>query len=97
MVTPKEAQKVNGTVSVRGSASHPQFVRYELWVAKTTFPTAQEWMLISTSNQPVLDGLLGAWNTWSVEDGLWDLRLRIVKDDSNYDETIVKRLQVKNH
>lgn len=110
---PKEGARVSGAVIVSGSASHPQFLRYELWVAKTTFPGAQDWQLLLTSSQPVIQGALGAWctggssaptlagappcpNNAGVDDGLWDLRLRVVKLDSNYDEVIVRRLVVRN-
>ena len=93
---PQAQARLSGVVTISGAAHHAQFVRYELWVAKTTFPGAQDWQLMLTGSQPVNSGVLGAWNTGAFADGLYDLRLRVVKEDGNYDEVIVKRLTIQN-
>lgn len=93
---PQAQARLSGVVAIRGAAHHPQFLRYELWIAKTTFPGAQDWQLMTTGSQPVYNGALGAWNTAAFADGSYDLRLRVVRDDSNYDEVIVRRLNVQN-
>ena len=55
-----------------------------------------EWGWLYTSDQQLWQSPLYTWDTTTVEDGFYDLRLRIVYRDANYDEYFVSRLRVAN-
>ena len=54
------------------------------------------WGVIHTSAEQLWQSPLYTWDTTQVADGHYDLRLRIVYRDSNYDEYYVTRLRVAN-
>ncbi len=54
------------------------------------------WGVIHTSAEQLWQSPLYTWDTTQVADGYYDLRLRIVYRDSNYDEYYVTRLRVAN-
>lgn len=88
---------VRGVVQVVGTATHPQFQRYELYYAPWPVPSDQAWIFIGDahSNQQPL-GLLGTWDSRSVPDGAYALRVRVVKLDGNYLDSDPRRVLVAN-
>ncbi|NOZ48836.1 MAG: hypothetical protein GXP37_02155 [Chloroflexi bacterium] len=90
---PPETEVIRGVVEIRGTATHADFWKYELKAAP--FGT-QNWFDIITSETPVVDDVLARWDTQTVPDGTYTLRLRIVRRDGNYDEFRVQRLLVAN-
>jgi beta propeller repeat protein len=73
--SPTESQTVSGVVSVTGTATGQNFGQYTLDYGCGTSPTA--WRTIATSSTPVTDGVLGSWDTTSLDDGLYVLRLTV--------------------
>ena len=93
--SPTDGQTVSGLVRVTGSTNHPDFDRFELAYGPDPNPN-DAWQVFSTGTQPVDNNVLGLWDTTRVPDGTWALRLRTVRKDSNYDEVVVRGLQVIN-
>jgi hypothetical protein len=97
IVQPAQDSAVRGVVQIVGTATHPQFQRYELYYAPYPVPSDQSWIFIGdihTSQQPL--GLLGTWDSRSVPDGGYALRVRVVKVDGNYLDSAPLRVQVTN-
>lgn len=90
---PPETEVLRGVTEIRGTTTHPDFWKYELAAAPTG---TQNWFNIGVSETPIANGVLGLWDTRSVSDGTYSIRLRIVKRDGNYDEYFVVRTQVAN-
>ena len=90
---PPETEVVRAAIDIRGTAAHPEFWKYEL--AAAPYGT-QNWFNIAVSETPVTNGVLGVWNTATVQDGTYTLRLRLVKRDGNYDEFTTQRVLVGN-
>jgi hypothetical protein len=88
---------VRDAVQIIGTATHPQFQRYELYYAPSPVPSDQSWIFIGDahfSQQPL--GLLGVWDTRSVPDGAYALRVRVVRADGNYIDSDARRVIVAN-
>lgn len=88
---------VRGVVQIVGTATHPQFQRYELYYAPWPIPSDQSWIFIGDAHftqQPL--GLLGTWDSRSVPDGTYALRVRVVKVDGNYLDSDPQRVLVAN-
>ncbi len=94
---PVQDAPVRGVVQIVGTAVHPQFQRYELYYAPWPVPSDQSWIFIGDAhfNQQPL-GLLGTWDSRSVTDGTYALRVRVVKIDGNYDDSDPRRVLVVN-
>ena len=95
ITSPTAGQTLTGLVAVTGSADHPDFARWELAYGPNPNPN-DAWQPFASGEQPVLNGTIGIWNTGIIADGSYDLRLRVVRKDSNYDEAFVRGLQVSN-
>ncbi len=73
---------VRGQVAIMGTASGPDFAWYVLQSGSGLNPT--RWEAIGTrASQPVENGRLGLWDTRQLEDGLYALRLQVVRQDSS--------------
>jgi len=95
ITSPRDGAVVRGTVSIIGTATHPDFWKYEVFFAPE--PT-EDWHSVSTFHEnQVTDGLLDTWNTTLVPDGVYSLRLRVVRRDGNYIEYTVRGISVANH
>jgi len=93
---PEHEQVLRGAIDVIGTANSSSanpFVRYELAIT-TSGRTQWEW-LYSSEEQRWQD-VLYTLDTKRLADGFYDLRLRLVFRDSNYDEYYVRNLRVAN-
>ncbi len=85
---------MRGSVQITGSALHPAFQRYELYF---TVEPGENWVFIGEARtNPVSNGVLGTWETGGLPDGNYSLRLRVVRQDGNYDEGFARNIIVAN-
>ncbi len=100
---PVSGDTVSGVVLIRGTAVHPEFLRYELAFYQQDNPNA-DWIVFAEGDQPVSNNTLAVWDTAVgrefgapvFPDGRYQLRLRVVRTDYNYDEYYVTDLVVQN-
>ena len=94
---PANGDILRGVVPVIGTANsksaYNPFVRYELHLAPSGL---EEWGWLYTSPEQHWQSKLYDLDTTRLADGFYDLRLRVVYRDSNYDEYYVHRLRVAN-
>ncbi len=94
---PEPDAAVRGVVQVVGSATHPQFQRYELYYAPFPVPSDNAWIFIGDAHfqqQPA--GLLGTWASGGLPDGAYALKVRVVRADGNYQDSDPRRVLVAN-
>jgi hypothetical protein len=97
LTSPVEGATVNGQVNLVGSANDPQFARYELAFAYDPNPTDTWFEIAPPVTLPVTTGQLGVWDTTTITDGTYMLRLRVFSTQSNTPtEVIVRGIQVQN-
>jgi hypothetical protein len=69
--------------------------------ADLTFTYAREpvenWFVITLMSAPVTDGVLTQWDTNSITDGDYFLRLQIHLQDGSINEVIVRDLRIRNY
>lgn len=100
---PAAGETIAGVVTVTGTAVHLAFLRYELAFLNESNQGAG-WIVFAESSQPVENGVLAIWDTTVghnvgapvFPDGRYQLRLRVVKTDYNYDEFFVTSLTIHN-
>lgn len=95
ITSPRANAQLRGTVEVTGSAYLAgDFSFYKLEYAPATVPGG--WVFILEGRQEVLDGLLGVWNTATVPDGTYLLKLTVVHLNSQFQETAPRQVVVAN-
>jgi len=95
IAAPASGEVLRGIVNITGTSAVEGFFASELAFAYASDPT-NSWFLIYSTDQPVSDGLLAAWDTAFVTDGDYDLRLRVTLQDGTFLETLVTGLRVRN-
>jgi hypothetical protein len=85
---------VRDIVPVVGTATDPNFWKYELYYAPEG---TERWVVIgSVHENQVAEGLLETWETTGVPDGIYALRLRVVNRTGNYQEVFSRGILVAN-
>jgi cell division septation protein DedD len=95
ITSPQDRDVVRGLLVIKGTATHPNFWKYEVYFAPEPNPNDQ-WQLLGLHEMQVTDGRLETWDTSLVPDGTYSLRLRVVRGDGNYDEYYVRQISVVN-
>lgn len=78
--------------TVNGWWQNP-FVRYEIYLSRTG---ADDWTWIYSNDEQIWQDQIYMLDTRRLPDGYYDMRLRIVYADGNYDEYFLRALEVAN-
>jgi len=92
--SPASDETVSGVVEIRGTAAEPGMMRLRVEFGYDPDPTGT-WFLILEGTEPVRDGLLGQWDTASISEGNYALRLSAYFADGSMRETITRGLHVR--
>ncbi|MEZ4673512.1 MAG: penicillin-binding transpeptidase domain-containing protein [Caldilineaceae bacterium] len=90
---PVEAEIVSGIVTVIGSADAPAFRSYELQYGISHDPGAFSAPFWGPVDTPVIDGVLGQWDTSNLAEGPHTLRL-VIRDEAGVERDTRVRLFV---
>ena len=96
IISPHVGDTLLGVVYISGTTGTPNFISYDLEYSYISNPSGT-WFLISQSDQPVADGILGAWDTMVISDGEYDLRLRVNLIDGSSSYVVVPALKIRNY
>ncbi len=95
ITSPEMGAEVRGLVPIIGSASVEPFQFYKVEYGIGSSPS--QWALIGSLREtPVINGQLEVWDTNTVPDGVYTLRLQAVKTDGNFEEFTVRGVVVAN-
>jgi membrane peptidoglycan carboxypeptidase len=88
ITSPANGTVVQGSVDIFGRARSAGFESYRLEYSSVADPN--RWLPITSSNQPVIDGLLGTWNIGNnIEPGFYAIRLTIVDRERGEVSTLI--------
>jgi hypothetical protein len=93
ITSPEPGDSISGTVDITGTASVPNFGFYKYEVALLG---TQNWATISAAREPKLNEALGSWNTSSLTNGDYFLRLVITDNVGVSLEPCVIAVRVAN-
>jgi hypothetical protein len=93
---PVPGQAVQGSVIIHGNTGTEVFQSYEVDFSYVDDPT-QTWFLIQESTTPIQNGVLAVWDTTTITDGEYTLRLLISLADGSQMEVVVNDLRVRNY
>jgi hypothetical protein len=93
---PLPGQAVQGQIPVDIGVAAPGYARVELQFTYFDSDT-NTWFLIAETDQIPFDGVIAHWDTTSITDGEYDLRLVAFKSDGESTTYIVPGLRVRNY
>ncbi len=96
ILAPQGGAALQGQVQISGSANPEGFFAYELAFGYADDPTGT-WFIIFESFNPVEAGTLAEWDTFSITDGDYDLRLLVTLTDASEMEIIVQNIRIRNY
>ena len=88
ITSPLPDEMIRGQVTITGKVDVPSFVSAQLDFAYASDPT-NTWFNIQTFSQPLPDSTLATWDTTSITDGDYILRLRVNFEDGSSQEATV--------
>lgn len=92
---PYPGQALQGSVSIQGETNVAGFSRGELSFSYTNDPT-DTWFLIQELETPAR-GELYRWDTTTISDGDYNLRLLVTLNDGRQSTVIISGLRVRNY
>ena len=96
ITTPASRSAIQGKVDVSGYIKSTNFAGYALDFSHSTGPE-DGWFNIKTSDKNPADGLLGVWDTSSISDGNYRLRLTVHYKDGTRAEYFASEIRVRNY
>lgn len=93
ITSPEAGDEISGTVDITGTASIPNFGFYKYEIALLG---SQNWATISAGREPKINTSLGPWNTTSLTNGDYFLRLVITDNVGMALEPCVIAVRVAN-
>ena len=94
--TPVNGQVIQGSVVIRGNTGVGGFKSAEVGFSYSQDKT-RTLFLIQESTVPVRDGILTVWDTTTISDGEYSLRLMVNLTDGNLVEVAITGLRVRNY
>ena len=94
--TPVAGQAVQGSVVVSGNTGTEGFQSFEVDFSYKDDPT-NTWFLIQEGTTPIQNGVLAVWDTTTITDGDYTLRLLVTLTDGAQVEVLVNDLRVRNY
>lgn len=88
ITSPLPGDVLRGAVTVTGRADDPNFASAQLDFGYASVP-ADTWFTLQAFSQPVLDTTFAVWDTLSITDGDYILRLRVTLLDGTFQEVTV--------
>jgi hypothetical protein len=93
--SPSPGEIVLGQVAIKGTTNIPSFSSAELDFGYPSDPT-NTWFLIKNLTDPIDDNILATWDTTSISDGRYILRLRVRLSDGTFQDVTVP-VDVRNY
>ena len=94
ITSPQAGDVLRGEVTITGTTNIPNFFSAQLDFSYASNPTST-WFAIQTLSQPVTDATIITWDTTSISDGDYILRVRVNLLDNTFQEVTVP-IQIGN-
>lgn len=96
ITSPEAGSAVQGKVEIKGYVKATDFAGYELDFSNAS-STGSGWFPIQASDQNPTDGSLGFWDTNSITDGNYRIRLTVHYKNAGQAEVYVEDIRVRNY
>jgi hypothetical protein len=96
IVSPQKGQVLQGSVEIIGTIPPDGFVSGEVSYAYSQSDT-ETWFSIGSISQPVTNGILAVWDTSTISDGDYKIKVTVNDAGSEPQEVVVNQVLVRNY
>ena len=96
ITSPETGAALQGIVAITGNTAVGGFISFEVTFGYAS-DTTGTWFLISEGEEPVNNNLLAEWDTTTLTDGQYNLRLTVFQQDGKRDHFIIHDLRIRNY
>jgi len=96
ITSPQTGQVLQGNISIKGTTSADGFVSGEISYAYDQ-TNNETWFLIGALTQPVTNDVLAVWDTSTISDGDYKIRLSVKYSDGDVKESVLDHVLVRNY
>lgn len=96
VISPRPGEALQGSIEISGVTEIAGFARAEVEFRYTNDPR-DTWFLISETDQTVNPGKIAAWDTTTVTDGNYDLRVSIILKTGESSSVLVPGIRIRNY
>jgi hypothetical protein len=96
ITSPRDGDVLKGSIEIIGTAAGDNFASAELAYAYADSENPS-WFVIKQIDAPANVATLAVWNTTTISDGNYRLKLTVYYSDGSSSEYIVEQLQVRNY
>lgn len=93
---PRVGDSVQGIVEISGTLATSSFNYAEVFFAYAAVDNLN-WFMIGRIDQPVSSGSIARWDTTTITDGVYQLKLRVHNRDESVEELILNPVIVRNY
>jgi len=93
---PAKGDSVQGVVEIKGTVISDFYSSAEIYFGYANKET-ENWFLITRLDQPVENGQLARWDTTTITDGEYQLKLVMYKKDGSSEKVTVAPIYVRNY
>jgi hypothetical protein len=93
---PANGDSVQGVVEIKGTVISDIFSAAEVYFGYANKET-ENWFLISRLDQPVENGQLARWDTTTITDGEYQIKLVLYKKDGSTEKVTIAPVYVRNY
>ncbi|MDO9087904.1 MAG: hypothetical protein Q7U53_16980 [Anaerolineaceae bacterium] len=94
--TPKNGDFIQGSVQIVGTVTGTGFQKAEISF-RYQESQLQSWFLINQIDSPIVDDLLANWDTSTIADGTYQIKVLAFYENGRQQETIIENLSVRNY
>jgi hypothetical protein len=94
--SPHPGDVLQGVINVQGSTDVTDFQSADVAFSYEA-DQSETWYLIQQSNDKVKGGVLASWDTTTIADGTYRLRIVVYQPNNHSVETVVSNLRVRNY
>lgn len=95
ITSPKSGDILRGQIEIQGIMEIPSFASADLAFSYAS-DSGDTWFSIQTFSQPIQNSTLAIWDTTSLTDGDYNLRLRVFLQEGTFQDVIVTDLKIRN-
>jgi len=96
ITSPTAGDALRGVAVIRGNTDLDDFTSWELTFGYAN-DTTGTWFFLAEGDEPFQDETLTQWDTTTITDGTYNLRLTIYLSEGRRDHFIVRDLRVRNY
>jgi len=96
ITSPRQNEAVRGMVTITGSARVNGFSSYEI-LYNYEKKKSDNWFLITSGNEMVIEDTLANWDTSTIADGDYRLRIRVLSKSGEETTATIDHVRIRNY